>query len=233
VAFFSQWVGNGIISYYLAKILTSVGITDPTAQAGFNGGLQIFNWIAAVAGSLASERLGRRFLWLTSACGMLASFIVITACSAVYAKTEAVAAGRAVMAFLFVYFGFYDIAFTGLTVSYVLEILPFALRAQGLAVSQFFIFGALFFNQYVNPIALDALAWKYYFVYIGVLMVSIVCIYFFYPETKGRMLEDVAEIFDGPSAVLPSAQANPEGLSYNGKHEKEHEEERSEDIEKV
>jgi hypothetical protein len=154
VAFFSQWVGNGIISYYLARILTSVGITDPNAQAGFNGGLQIYNWLLAIAGSLASERLGRRFLWLTSAGGMLASFIVIMACSAIYAQQEIVAAGRAVMAFLFVYFGFYDIAFTGLTVSYPLEILPFSLRAKGMAILNFFIYLALFFNQFVNPIAL-------------------------------------------------------------------------------
>jgi hypothetical protein len=115
---------------------------------------------------------------------------------------------------LFIYFGFYDIAFTGLTVSYPIEILPFALRAQGLAVLNFFIYGALFFNQYVNPIALEALAWKYYFVYIGVLLVSIVCIWFFYPETKGRMLEEVAEIFDGPGAVPPIAHAHHEAVEY-------------------
>jgi hypothetical protein len=32
----------GIISYYLAQILTSIGITDATQQAGLNGGLQIW-----------------------------------------------------------------------------------------------------------------------------------------------------------------------------------------------
>jgi len=163
---------------------------------------------------------------------MLASFIIITACSAVYAKTEAVAAGRAVMAFLFIYFGFYDIAFTGLTVSYPIEILPFSLRAQGLAVLNFFIYAALFFNQYVNPVALEALAWKYYFVYIGVLIVSIVCIWFFYPETKGRMLEEVAEIFDGPSAILP-VQHEQEGLSYGKDDGKDSDDVRLEDVEKA
>lgn len=32
IAFFSQWSGNGIGSYYLNKILTDIGITDPTTQ---------------------------------------------------------------------------------------------------------------------------------------------------------------------------------------------------------
>lgn len=51
------------------------------------------------------ERLGRRFLWLTSAIGMLVFYIIITACSAVYAKTESVASGYVTIACLFLYFG--------------------------------------------------------------------------------------------------------------------------------
>ena len=34
IAFFSQWSGNGIASYYLNKILTSINIKDPTHQVG-------------------------------------------------------------------------------------------------------------------------------------------------------------------------------------------------------
>jgi hypothetical protein len=64
---------------------------------------------------------------------------------------------------------------------------------------------ALFFNQYVNPIALAAMRWKYYSIYIVLQALSIVCIYFFYPETKGLLLEEVATVFDGEKAVL-SAQ---------------------------
>lgn len=173
VAFFSQWVGNGIISYYLVKILDSVGITGSTQQTAYNGGLQIFNWLMAIAGSLSCERVGRRRLWLTSACGMLVSFVIITACSAAYAEKGVKPAGTAVLAFLFVYFGFYDIAFTGLSTAYPLEILPFSLRTKGAALQGFFVACALFFNSYVNPIALDAIAWRYYFVYIGILIVAI------------------------------------------------------------
>lgn len=42
--------------------------------------------------------------------------------------------------------------------------------------------------------------------YIAVIVFSIVMIYFYYPETKGLLLEEVAEIFDGPKAVLPVTQ---------------------------
>ncbi len=32
LAFFSQWSGNGLVSYYLNIVLNSIGITDPTTQ---------------------------------------------------------------------------------------------------------------------------------------------------------------------------------------------------------
>jgi energy-coupling factor transporter transmembrane protein EcfT len=63
------------------------------------------------------------------------------------------------------------------------------------------VFAAGFFNQYINPIALAKLAWRFYFVYIGCLLVFIVLIWFLFPETAGRTLEEIAEVFDGPEAV--------------------------------
>lgn len=53
------------------------------------------------------------------------------------------------------------------------------------------------FNQYVNPVGLQALAWKFYFVYIAVLVIEVTTIYFFYVETKGPTLEEIAILFDG------------------------------------
>lgn len=49
----------------------------------------------------------------------------------------------------------------------------------------------------MNPIAFAALAWEFYFVYIGCLVVFLVLIYFLFPETKGRTLEEIAVVFDG------------------------------------
>lgn len=59
----------------------------------------------------------------------------------------------------------------------------------------------MFFNTFVNPIALDAIEWRYYIVFIAVLVVFGVTAYFWYPETKGYSLEEIAVIFDGPGAV--------------------------------
>jgi MFS family permease len=45
---FSQWSGNGLISYYLARVLETVGITDARDKNVINLGLMCFNWVAAV-----------------------------------------------------------------------------------------------------------------------------------------------------------------------------------------
>jgi MFS family permease len=62
IAFFSQWSGNGLVSYYLTKVFDTIGITDPLTQLGINGGLQIWNLFVAVIASFLCEHFGRRKL---------------------------------------------------------------------------------------------------------------------------------------------------------------------------
>jgi hypothetical protein len=79
-SFFSQCSGNGLVSYYLHDILSSVGIDDPTDQSLFNGGLQIWSFIVAIGFSVfLVDKLGRKALFLTAAIGMLIVFSIWTA----------------------------------------------------------------------------------------------------------------------------------------------------------
>ncbi|KAN0115511.1 hexose transporter [Hyaloscypha variabilis] len=198
----TQWVGNGIVSYYFAPILETVGITSEKQQQGINGGLQIFNWLMAIAGALFSERLGRKTLLPASAIGMLISMILVTALSAVYSKNESAATGKAVIVFLFLFFGSYDIGFTPIPPLYVAEIAPSSIRANYVSLYWLTTAVALSFNQFVNPIALAAIAWRYYFVYIAVLVVVIFILALFAPETKGLTLEEVQGLFDDDAAEV-------------------------------
>lgn len=178
-----------------------MGITSSTQQAGINLALQVWNGVCAVGGALATEKYGRRPLWMISTALMLFFFALVTALSGVFAEVHIKAAGSASVAALFLFFGSYAIAYTPLSISYPVEILPFHLRAKGLSLCLTVVFAAGFFNQYVNPIAFAALAWKFYFVYIACLAVFLVIIYFLFPETKGRTLEEIALVFDGPAEL--------------------------------
>jgi MFS family permease len=197
---FAQWNGVGIASYYLAPVLQSVGITSVTDQTMISGFLQVWNLILAVGAAFSVDRFRRRKLFLTSTAGMLVSYIFITALSATFAKTGVAGTGVAVIPFLFLFYGFYDIAFTPLIVSYTCEIWPYTFRARGNALCQLATQLAIFFNVFVNPIALEAIQWKYYIVYIVMLTIIGATIWFFYPETKGHTLEEMARVFDGDNA---------------------------------
>jgi MFS family permease len=136
-------------------------------QAYINGGLTIWCWLVSLIAAFFVDRVGRRTLFLIAGVGMLVSFSIWTACSAVYAKTESASAGIAVVAMIFLFYGTAGAAWPGLTVSYTVEILPYNIRAKGLTLC--FCFTALsgVFNQWVNPLGLEALEWRFYFVYIA------------------------------------------------------------------
>lgn len=178
---------------------------SPTKQSLINGGLTIWCWLVSLGFAFAVDKIGRRILFLGAGIGMLVSFTVWTACSAVYEKTGNSSAGSAVLAMIFLFYGVAGLAWPGLTVSYTVEILPYKIRAKGLTLC--FCFTALsgVFNQYVNPIGIENLRWKFYFVYIVILVIECLTIYFFFVETKGPTLEEIARLFDGEDAAVAAA----------------------------
>lgn len=92
--------------------------------------------------------------------------------------------------------------------AYPCEIWPYKLRSRGLTVTWISTICAIFFNTFVNPIALESISWKYYIVYILVPAVFGITAFFYYPETKGYSLEQIALIFDGDRAsALQPGQA--------------------------
>lgn len=193
------------MSYYLTMILNTIGITSVTEQTLINGFLQLWNLIMSVVGACLVDRAGRRALFLTSTIIMLISYIFITALSGSFTQTGTAAVGTAVIPFLFIYYAGYDIAFTPLILAYPAEIWTYSLRAKGVAISSIANFGALLFNQLINPIAFEAISWKYYFVFLVILFVVLVTVYTTYPETQGYSLEEIAVIFDGESARVTDA----------------------------
>jgi MFS family permease len=96
-----------------------------------------------------------------------------------------------VIPFLFVFFGGYCIGFSAVSVAYVVEIWPNIMRARGVALCMAMTNLALTFNIFINPIALDAIAWKYYLVFVAIIIAALVTVYFCYPETAGLSLEQI------------------------------------------
>lgn len=202
VGWFTQWNGVGVVSYYLVLVLNTIGITEVRDQTLINGLLQVFNYLVATfLGALLVDRLGRRTLFLTSTAGMLVAYIIWTGLSAYFVQSESPAAGRAVVGFIFVYYFFYDIAWTPLLQAYPVEIFPYTLRGRGLSITYISSFAGLILGNQVNPIAMENIAWRYYIVFCCILAALLIVIWFLFPETKGRTLEEIRNIFE-PEADL-------------------------------
>ncbi|GAA5896887.1 hypothetical protein JCM8208_007116 [Rhodotorula glutinis] len=197
----SQANGVAVFSYYLVPALRIAGVTAALDQVGINAGLAIFNLGLAIVGAALVERVGRRPLWLISTAGMLCSYIVLIAVSATFASNSVKSYGLCSVAFMFICYGFYDIAWTPLAFSYTTEILPYSMRASGMALFVWMQNASLCLNQWINPIGLEAVAWKYYFVFLCTLIMYLVLIWFLFVETKGLALEEIALLFDHNKAT--------------------------------
>lgn len=166
---FSQWSGNGLVSYYMTEVLNGIGIENSNIQLVINGVLQICNAIVAISFCFFVDKIGRRKLFLGSTFGMMICFIIWTICSARFNIEGSTnhKMGNAVVAMIFLYYVCYNMAWSGLLVGYAVEILPYNIRAKGMCIVWFTVDAALFINTYVNPVALDNIGWKYYIVYVS------------------------------------------------------------------
>ncbi|KAF8578073.1 general substrate transporter [Ramaria rubella] len=189
LAFFSQWSGNGLVAYYLSPVFNTIGITNPFTQLLVNALLSTENVIIAVGAACLCDKAGRRTLFIISTAGMLVTFTLQTVFSALYAQGGGTAMAHAVIAFIFLFYAAYDIAYSPLVGAYTVEIMPFALRARGMTVYYFAISLSFIFNQYANPIALEKLQWKYYIVFCVWLVFELAFVVLFVIE---RTLEETA-----------------------------------------
>lgn len=117
---FSQWSGNGLTSYYFSKVMDSIGITDTNTQFEINGCLTILSLIISVSCAFLIDKIGRRPLFLAATTGMLICFTLWTICVALFDQGNK-AAGKAVVAFIWLHSATYAFAWSGLLVAYTVE----------------------------------------------------------------------------------------------------------------
>lgn len=149
VSFFSQWSGNGLISYYLTLVLDSIGYTAESTQTLINALLTLWSLFWGILFSLAVNRFGRRTLFLTSTAGLLLCYVVWTALEATYEMSANLGAGtggppgvaKGVVAMIFLYNMVFAIGWGPLQVTceYLLRtVLDFSFSFPFFFVSSFF-----------------------------------------------------------------------------------------------
>lgn len=158
-------------------------------QISINGGLQAFNLVTTATIAMLVDRVGRRPLFLASSVGMLLAMVGLTVASAMKCWV-------AIIAMFFVSQLSYSIGYAALAIAYTAEVCPNRLRPHGVALHYLLTMGGAAISQYVNPIGLQTLSWKFYLVYIVILATSVLATWLFYPETKGRTVDDTEKLFE-------------------------------------
>lgn len=75
----------------------------------------------------------------------------------------------------------------------------------------------------ITPVAIDTIGWKFYLVFACCGFCIPLSVYFFYPETMGRNLEEIDMMFkDSPSiwATVKYAKSRPVGMPQEFVHDK-------------
>jgi hypothetical protein len=183
--------------YYLGDLLKLIGYHDSNYIQKINVSIACWSLFCGVTVSLLVTKIRRRVMYLACTLSLLCCYTAWTVAmqksqTASKGGTPNQAANIATMFFIYAYSPCYNMGYNALTYTYMVEIWPYAERSRGISVFQLFGRLASFFTTFVNPIGLDSVGWKYLISYCCWLAYEVIFVYFFFPETFGRTLEELA-----------------------------------------
>ena len=190
VAMFNQFSGINAILYYAPRIFELSGLSsaDSMFQSIMIG---VTNGIFTILGMILIDRVGRKKLLITGSIGM-------SVCLGLIAKTFYTQnfSGYGLLFLLLVYIMFF--AFSTGAVIWVLiaEIFPNSIRGKGQSLGSFthWFFAALITFLFPVIVKLSDFGVGHAFMFFSVMMiVQAVVVWKYFPETKGRTLEDLGE----------------------------------------
>ena len=149
------------MSNYLTQILRDTGIKEDKDITLINCMVTLWQYIVALGVTVVIDRFKRRTFFLTGSGGVLVTFVAWTIAAQQYLEHDSIAAGRVVLACIFLFQGFYTCAWTNLIVTYPLELVTYQMRAKTWAFVLLTIQVASIFGGYVNPVGLENIGWKF------------------------------------------------------------------------
>ncbi|KAK0299556.1 hypothetical protein LTS00_002001 [Friedmanniomyces endolithicus] len=197
---FSCVAGNIIASYYLGAELSTAGITSTNAQLEANVVLNVWCLFCSLVGTHLISSWGRKPTAILTQVLLTICLFIIGGLSKVYADQGDNTSGSVVygnVATIFLFQGFYSIAWTPLLYLYPPEVMNYSIRANGVAFSQLMLNSLALVLVFVMPIGIANIGWKMYMINASWDIPIIGLIYYYWVETRGKTLEEIDAIFEG------------------------------------
>ncbi|KAF8240724.1 general substrate transporter [Tricholoma matsutake] len=217
VQVFCQFTGINVINYFGPQMYATLGITGHKALL-VQG---IYGAIGPIANlffiTLILDRVGRKKPLMFGAASFVATFSILAAIVATNPPVNPsiaspahanVAAQRAGIAMIFMTSIFFSLSFG--PVSWVLasEVFPTSTRAIGTSVATCANWAFNTLLAQVSPMAMTNVTWRFYMLFVALNLVDFVIITLFFPETKGKSLEEMNEVF-GDAIYTDKGIGNP------------------------
>ncbi|KAF7433183.1 hypothetical protein PC9H_005132 [Pleurotus ostreatus] len=187
---FQQITGINIITYYATILFERLGISDVKSRilAACNG-TEYF--LASFIAIVLIDRVGRRKLMIFGAITQTLTMVLL----AVLGAVDTPAANIVSCVLLFAFNTFFAVGWLGMTWLYPAEIVGIRIRAAANALSTASNWTFNFLVVMVTGPAFANISWRTYIVFACLNAILAPLVYFFFPETAGRSLEDMDVIF--------------------------------------
>ncbi|KAI5294141.1 hypothetical protein KEM52_004627 [Ascosphaera acerosa] len=212
---FGQTTGTNVINYYQTVMYRNMGIEGDNIIliACF------YNMIGPITNlifiTFFIDRVGRRRPLMFGCVAIMLSLL----CEAIVnsQNEDGDKKGLSGLGILFIWLVsiFFSVSFGPISWTYMSEVMPSQIRGTGAAfatgIGNWSV--GVMWSQ-VSPKGLGKLGWKYYFVFVAFnLCVTLPCLYFFFPETKLKTLEEIDDLFGGRVEIGSDGRIRKQGES--------------------
>ncbi|KAB2570164.1 High-affinity glucose transporter [Lasiodiplodia hormozganensis] len=196
VAFFQQFSGINAFIYYAPTLFQSLGQSDEMSLI-MSGIFNILQLVAVAACFVVIDKVGRRPLAILGGIGGGVAWTVMAALTGVFSKDWLAnpAAGWAAVAMAFLFVLLYGVSYSPLGWCLPAEVFPNASRSKGVALSTATVWLCNFIVGVATPPMLEDLGFGTYVFFGAWCYVAAIWAYFLVPETKGKTLEQMDEVF--------------------------------------
>ncbi|PCG94133.1 Major facilitator superfamily domain, general substrate transporter [Penicillium occitanis (nom. inval.)] len=226
---FQQMCGISGFVFYTSTIFEDLGFKGDKSKL-LGAGLTTFQTLCAIIPLFLIDRYGRRKLFMITGTGLAICTAVIAGTGG---QTKGSNAANAAVVFVFLYDFFYPIGFLGQTFLYATELAPLRLRVPITAVANATQWLCQFVVAQITPPGTTNLGSRYWIIFAVLNACFVPIVYFLFPETNGRSLEEMDIIFRQSNGVFDVVRKARDHSSVVTRHVGESEESDSVDREVV